>query len=137
MNTEVSFRDSRQAALVIRTLLRPAHLDYLWTEAGPTHRARQIFQQYGATLSAPEWLLVQIAFELWDGVRHINLGRIDTLDLEVTRVVCTLLIAIKEGPDAIDAWLDHEREQREREQAEQPEHEFVTTPRKNPDITWR
>lgn len=116
------FRDARQASLAIRALLHPVNLHELWTDFGPTPRARQIFQEYGATLTATEWTLLHAAFDLWDGVSDVELSRLDALDIEHARSLCTLIMAVKTGPDAVDHWLsvalpacelsDHERPSR-------------------------
>ncbi len=57
--------------------------------------------------------MLHAAFELWDGVHTVDLSRLDALDLDRARAICTLLMAIKDGPDAIDAWLERELSERE------------------------
>ena len=100
------FRDDRQIARCNRALLAPLHLADLWTDEGPTPRARELLDQGGGPMSSGEALMLLVTFDLWNGRGNANLGRLlAVLDADRVRDLGTLLAAEADGPDAVDAWL--------------------------------
>lgn len=101
------FRDDQQASAAIRALLSTARLGHLWTSSGPTPQASQWLAQDGGPLSSGERVLLLTAWTLWNGEGGIGLGDIvDFLDRERTGALCLLVLAIQDGPAAVDEWLE-------------------------------
>lgn len=101
----MKLRDDHQRALVCRTLLRQVRRESLWTVAGPTEQARELFAQEGGALSAGERIILKLAWTIWGedgGVRVEDLFRLKS---DVCVRVSELIGAMAQGPDAVDAWL--------------------------------
>jgi hypothetical protein len=107
------FRDEAQTHRAIRALLDTTpKLERYWTDTGPTEEAARVVAQSGAALSSGEWLLLRVAFDLWNGRGGADFGRVvHTLGSEPLAALGTLLVAVSQPDDpAIDAWIArHER----------------------------
>lgn len=118
------WRDDAQAATACRILLELARMDGLFTDKGPTERARSLLRT--GTLSTGEFLILKCAFVLWsgkcltklDGSVNPNLNPtfdqlVDVLDVAHLERIFTLVIAIKHGSAYVDDWIaDHEKRTR-------------------------
>lgn len=119
-----SFRSDQQVAEVCQVLCEHASMPGLWTAArGPTERAEELLKNERAGLSAGQAVIFLAAWELWDESRiEANPGRLRP-HARVVRLgyilraltgrhlapLATLLVAMAEGPVAVDAWLDANR----------------------------
>jgi hypothetical protein len=102
------FRNEPQTHTAIRTLLGTIpRLDRYWTDTGPTEEAARLVTQYGGALSAGEWLLLRVGFDLWNGRGGADFGRVvHTLGSEPLAALGSLLVAISNPDDtAIDQWI--------------------------------
>jgi hypothetical protein len=98
--------------LALRVLLRPVHMEHLWTATGPTPEALHLRQTGGRPLSGTARLLVLAAFDLWNHDGHADFGElVHRLGIEHFVPLLSLALAVKldavqldEG-DAIDEWL--------------------------------
>ncbi len=100
--------------LAIRVLLRPVHMEHLWTATGPTPEAMHLRQTGGRSLSRPARLLVLAAFDLWNQDGHVDFGElVYRLEIEHFVPLLSLTLAVKlnavpldeDDADAIDEWL--------------------------------
>lgn len=100
-------RDDRQLALVCKALLERVRLGDLWAADGPTATAVGILERGGGPMSSGEVLMLRLAFDLWNGEGHLELGRaLQVLDGGNLRALGSLLLVLAEGDnDAIDVWL--------------------------------
>ena len=99
------FRSEKQQCNAIQKLLRPLHLDYLWTESGPTPQACKYLK--GNPLSSGEDILLRAAFDLWNGAGKVTLWDLQgKLDQKHAEHLLSLVIAIGRGSDAVDQWLN-------------------------------
>jgi hypothetical protein len=87
---------ARSAA--IRELLAPhPALARLWTDEGPTRVACDYVKR-GSPLSSGEHLLLQVAFDLWNGMGKANVDDLlSTLDPRNLRAVAAALLARDAG----------------------------------------
>ena len=100
------FRSEKQQCEAIRTMLRSLRLDYLWTEKGPTKQACDWLEN-GSPLSHGEDVLLRCAFDFWNSMGKVELGRdlLGVLDGPRLQMVLTLAMALNEGGEAVDRWL--------------------------------
>jgi hypothetical protein len=100
------FRDDRQRAAVCRTVCAQAGLTF-WTEDGPTERAKQLLKDDGGPMSTGERIMFLAAFALWNGHGKVLFADVaDRLDGPNLECLGTLLVALSQGAEAVDAWLD-------------------------------
>lgn len=102
------FRNDVQKCDAIRVLLGPALARTFWNSKGPTEVACNLVERRGIPLSHRERILLFVAFDLWNGDGHADLGQIvNVLDSEDLRRIGTLLVAIasQHGDRAIDTWI--------------------------------
>ncbi len=100
------FRDDEQTARACRTLLASVRRAELWTRSGPTPEALSLLERDGGPLSSGERIVLLAAFAFWNGEGGLRLTEvIDSLDVEAADALCSLLIAVKHGADAVDAWI--------------------------------
>ncbi len=101
------FRDDEQLAAVCQTLCARVGLPSLWTNTGPSERAKELIQAEGGPLSHGEKVMVFLAWSFWNGKGGLTVAElVDTLDRNNLLAVGQLLQAHAEGPEALDAWLD-------------------------------
>jgi hypothetical protein len=97
-----------ELCLALRALLRPLHLEHLWTAAGPTQEAMHIRRTLGHPLNGAARVLVLAAFDVWDQKGGALFGEIIHL-LEVEHLVrlFALAIAVKADDDeTLNHWLE-------------------------------
>jgi hypothetical protein len=100
------FRDRLQAARACRVLLRTLRLERLWTLEAPTAEAVDLLAMNGGPLSSGERVLLLAAFALWNGDGSLKLVEVvQQLDVTPAHALCALISALKDGPEAVDAWL--------------------------------
>lgn len=100
------WKNDEQACRAIRRLLEGARLERLWTATGPTNEAVKSLKD-GGYLSSGEKLMLRIAFDFWNAHGQANFARmLEVLDRDRMRAVCTLAVALCEGPAAIEEWID-------------------------------
>ena len=110
------FQSDAQISAVVRVLLHSVRLERLWGDA-PSVEAVELLEQGGGPLSSGEFLMLRIAFDLWNNHGRALLGRVvNVLDNERLRLVGSLLVALASGPSKVDWWL-------EQHQAEDKPHE--------------
>lgn len=101
------FRDDRQAVRALRALLATIDFESLWNEQGPTPCAVALLDAEDAVLGRSERALLRVCFLLWDGrkggVRVEKL--VALLDAGPMEALCSMLLAAKNGPQALDAWV--------------------------------
>lgn len=99
------FRDDAQASRAIQCLLGSAGLGHLWTTSdGPGPHARDLMRS--RDVPETETLLLSAAFDLRNNTGHAHLDRLLlVLDRARLRDLATLLLAVADGPDAVDGWL--------------------------------
>ena len=101
------FRSEAQQARVCRALCERARLDGMWTEAGPTQAAIALLDVNGGPLSSGERIVLLAAWAVWnsdDGCRFADvLYRLDGPNL---RALGTLMLAVADGGQAIDEWIE-------------------------------
>jgi hypothetical protein len=100
-------RREAKLARAIQILLRPARLEHLWTNDGPTPEALHVRRALGRPLSGEARVLVLSAFDVWDQKGMAYFGElVDQLPVDQLTRLLTLAIAIKTGEDQeLDAWL--------------------------------
>lgn len=100
------FRDDRQRARVCQALCALVGFPSLWTDEGPSPRAKELLEADGGPLSHGEKVMLFTAWALWNGRGGLTLTElVDTLDRDNLTAVGELLSAYAQGPDALDAWL--------------------------------
>ncbi len=104
------FRNDEQSARACRALLAKGRLHRLWTNGGPTPQAVELLEADGGPLSSGERIILLAAFAFWNGGGALRLAEIiEVLDVEPSEAVCSLVIAVKQGADAVEDWLsEHE-----------------------------
>jgi hypothetical protein len=101
------FRDEFQASRALRALLQssPGTAD-MWMATGPTTQALAFVRAGGGPLAGGERILLLAAFALWNGQGGIALAEVvEKLDLRPAERLCSLVVAIKRGAQAIDDWI--------------------------------
>lgn len=100
-------RDTAQRCAICRRLIQLAGLDAesLWTREGPTEKASALIFS-PAKLDGPQAVLVRLAWDVWSGS-----GGCRVVDLlhhlgDNARAVGELVLALADGGDAIDRWLE-------------------------------
>lgn len=94
-----------QARAVVMVFLMSVHLEHLW-RTRPTAEALKLLAANGGYLSSGEFLILQIAFEIWDGRGHVHLADIMTmLDPKRLRLLSSYLGALCYGGPGVEAWL--------------------------------
>jgi hypothetical protein len=100
------FRDDHQLARACRALLATVCLDHLWSQDGPTSRARDLLERDGGPLSSGERVMLLAAWAFWNGSGGLTLAEVlERLDAEPAEALCFLMMASKYGADAVDDWL--------------------------------
>lgn len=100
------FRDDRQAARTAKALLTRVRLGRLFTEEGPTREACDLLEKGGGPMSHGEAIFLSIAFDLWNGMGHCDLGdAIGVLDSGNLVALGSLLVAVAGGAAAVDRWI--------------------------------
>ena len=102
------FRDDAQAFRAIRLLLARLGLEGLWGDAGPTTRALLLRDERDVPLSADRRTLLLAAWGLWSPVAAgVTLGDLLLhLDRGSRLALCSLIVAVTSGVDAIDVWIE-------------------------------
>jgi hypothetical protein len=100
------FGDDDQASRAIRLLLAELSLQRFWGDEGPT---KELLLRYDHDLPLPpaKRALLLAAFSLWTPLApSIAFGDVvRALDLSTCEALCSLLIAYKTGPQAVEAWI--------------------------------
>ena len=101
------FQTETQTHAAIGSLLTTIPgLGRYWTATGPTEEAARVMEGRGEALSSGEELLLRVAFDLWNGRGGADFGRMfGTLGNEPLAALGSLLVAVTQGPEAIDAWI--------------------------------
>lgn len=98
------FRNDKQINQVCLALLARIGQEKLWDENGPT--AMAIEWKESSPLSRGERIMLGMCFDLWNCTGGLRLADIlCTLDEGHTQAVCSVLVAAKRGPEAVDEWL--------------------------------
>ena len=98
------FRDERQRNRVCMKLAATFHHHSWWTEDGPTGPVERVRDGAG---SSSEVLLAQVCFDVYNGRGHADFGRaLYVFDETRLQLIASLLVAIGEGAEAIELWLD-------------------------------
>lgn len=99
------FRDDQQRSAACRALLATGGLERLWTDRGPTAKARRLLTETpDPPLSAGHRALFLAAWAFWTGER-VPLGFDELVGLAEAEPICKLTTATIYGPKAIDVWL--------------------------------
>ena len=86
--------------------------DILLTRAGlPNWWGKKNISQAYEFLSSPrpsraQRALVGTAFALWSGEGNVCISALLDLDTRNIRAVASLLVAVREGPEAVDRWIE-------------------------------
>lgn len=99
-------RNELQTSRALRVLLTPMRLGSLWTDEGPTARAVELLEQDGGASSSGERTMVLAGGGIWSG--HAPTLRFEALlglDNANTEALCSLLVVITQGAEAVDAWI--------------------------------
>jgi hypothetical protein len=101
------FRDEFQASRALRALLQTTPgTAGIWMAKGPTPQALQYMRADGGPLARGERTLLLAAFALWHGQGGIPLAEVvENLELKPAERLCSLVVAIKRGAQAIDDWI--------------------------------
>jgi len=103
------FRNDEQLAVVCQALVTRVGLASLWTPEGPAERAKELLKQEGGPLSHGEKVMLFLAWSFCNGHGGLTVAElVDTLDKGNLTAVGELLVALAEGPAAVDAWLENE-----------------------------
>ena len=101
------FRDDEQTGRACRALLAMVRLEKLWANHRPTPAALELLAGDGGTLSSSERIVLLAAFAFWNGEGSLRLAEIVMhLDVEPSEAICALVVAVKQGSDAVDEWLE-------------------------------
>jgi len=103
------FRDDRQRARVSIALLGKTELRGLWTERGPTEQARRLLAMGVKGQSAEKRILFLLAWEFWREKTDLHFSDLGSLSPKRLHLLGTLLVAMTQGPEAIDEWLEARR----------------------------
>jgi hypothetical protein len=108
------FRDDQQLARACGALLSTVRLEHLWTDDGPTSRAKELLAHDGGPLSSGERVVLLAAWAFWNGSGGVTLADVlERLDGEPAEALCFLVMASKYGADAVDDWLvEHDTRRR-------------------------
>jgi len=79
--------------------------EHLWTEEGPTVLAKKFVDQYGGPMSNPQWILYQFVWYVWGRPSDVKVQELMQLPDPQGELAVALLYALKQGPDAVEAWL--------------------------------
>ena len=83
-------------------------LEEMFTETGPTREATDTLGDRG-TLSSGQYLMLQAAFDVWNGRGGMPLGRaLNVLDDRNLQAFATLLVAITMGSVDIELWISRQ-----------------------------
>ncbi|MEM7247685.1 MAG: hypothetical protein AAF533_20275 [Acidobacteriota bacterium] len=113
------FRDELQAAMALTMLCRRAGIEshedemrgeLLWTERGPTCRARAMLEQW-IPLDEPDRTILKAASALWNGRHRPPASDLMQLRDERRVDVMSLITAEREGPGAVDRWIGERRKE--------------------------
>ena len=107
------FRDDRQIGEVARALLARVNHPEWWAPGGPTPEACALVEAGAGKQSAGERALLHLAFTLWNGWKGGRMRELLSLDSGNLAAVGDLLTAMSLGPEAVDAWLDEQRDERD------------------------
>jgi hypothetical protein len=104
------FQTEVQLARVFKVLVAHANQPGLWTDHGPTPAAQQVLAKNGGVLSLSERALVLFAWVLWktpnDPTKLKVSDIVGNLDTENLALVGSLFLAMSQGPDGVDRWID-------------------------------
>lgn len=102
------FRNDRQISTCCIILLRSLRRESLWTAEGPTRLACDYLEN-GSPMSSGEHLLLRACFDFWNGDGKVTLGEMRRVfDEKRTRLVATLMMAERDGAEAVDRWINEE-----------------------------
>jgi Fis family transcriptional regulator, factor for inversion stimulation protein len=98
------FRDDAQASRAIGLLLSNAGLHAFWSEAGPS---RAVLSRHEDDLPPEKRALLLAAWSLWTPIAPgIGMGEVvRSLGHAECAALCSLIIAYKGGPEAVDTWI--------------------------------
>ena len=91
--------EEEQCAAIRAFLSKAAHgrLEKFWTDKGPTDKA-VFYVDKGSPLSSGETLLLNVAFDVWNGSGHATVGDLlTTLDNENLAAVIELMLVARPG----------------------------------------
>ncbi|WP_163778680.1 hypothetical protein [Myxococcus vastator] len=116
----MTFRDTAQLNAVCRALLERAGAPLLWTATGPAHAATTALLTRPARLSTAADALLFLAFDFLAEFQHqeITASVVGVVELrsllkpQDLRAVGLLLVALTQGPTAVDEWLALNRRNR-------------------------
>ena len=104
-----AFATDQDRARVCNVLGYRVDLPNLWTAEGPSAKAEGLLLENGGTLSAGQRVLVLLSWVLWktplDPTRLKVSELIGALDQENLNLVGSLLVAVSDGPVALEDWL--------------------------------
>jgi hypothetical protein len=104
------FQNDQQLAAVCCAFLKLVNLESLWTENGPSERAKALFKADGGPLSSGERVMFLMAWALWNSRGKLSfVEMLEKLDSGNLTAVGEFLIAYAAGPESINSWLDGHR----------------------------
>ncbi len=100
------FQSEQLRTLAVRLLVQHAGLGRYWV-GGPTAAAQDIIRD-GGGLSSGEMIMLQVAFDFWNGEGGAKLADVCyRLDTSNTVAVATLLSAVAKG--TVNEWIAEQR----------------------------
>lgn len=97
--------ESRRAA-VCRALAGLAGLAYMWGEEGPTEEGADILEAREMPLSEEERILLEAIWAIWEDNPGPTFSELLALESEKLKTVGKLLVAMADGHNAVDSWLN-------------------------------
>lgn len=105
------WRDDQQKCAAIGVLLSHMNATEWWSPLGPTMGGVDALE---LPLSHGERVLLRVCWDIWNGDGKVKLTELDVLDLENTRRVLSLLLAVVEDSGAVDRWVAANKREPER-----------------------
>lgn len=96
--------ESRKAAMC-RALAALVGLEYMWGEDGPSDEGADILEARETPLSDEESIILEMTWAIWGDDPGPSFSDLLKLENAKAKPVGELLVAMAEGPTAIDAWL--------------------------------
>jgi hypothetical protein len=99
------FRDDLQKSTVCLVLLDQVGLAHLWSEGGPTEKAKALVEADGGDLLGDARLMLLACWDLWSGEGGPTMGELRSLSPPFLVALASLMRCLGTGPEAVDQWL--------------------------------
>jgi hypothetical protein len=99
------FRDDLQKSTVCMVLLDQVGLAHLWSEEGPTEKAKALVEADGGDLLGDQRLMLLTCHGLWADEGGPTMGELRSLAPPLLVAVASLMRCMGTGPEAVDQWL--------------------------------